>query len=126
MRRLRRFCALARLEAALASELPPQRFKGEDFDLKACQEACDVLAASVAQGNHHHVEGLVTALRLMMPAQSGAERAFGRPREDFVLRPEVLTWSSQDFLGGLEERAESDLKSKQTRPFSIDFQLMSN
>jgi len=29
-------------------------------------------------GNHHHVDGLITALRLMMPAQSGSERAFAR------------------------------------------------
>ena len=25
-----------------------------------------------------------------------------RPRDDFILRPEVLLWSKQDFLGGLE------------------------
>ena len=87
----------------------PKRFKGQHFDVEACQEACRVLAGSLAQGNQHHVEGLVTALKLMMPAQSGSERAFGRPREDFVLRPEELTWSSQEFLGGLEERSSLSL-----------------
>ncbi|OLQ06598.1 hypothetical protein AK812_SmicGene10069 [Symbiodinium microadriaticum] len=81
----------------------PMRFKGSDFDASACRQACDALAESVAAGNHHHVEGLMTALRLMMPAASGAERAFARPREDFILKPEILVWSEQDFLGGLEE-----------------------
>lgn len=81
----------------------PMRFKGSDFDAAACRQACDALAESVAAGNHHHVEGLMTALRLMMPAASGAERAFARPREDFILKPEILVWSEQDFLGGLEE-----------------------
>lgn len=33
---------------------------------------------SQLQGNHHHTDGLMTALRLMMPAQSGSERAFAR------------------------------------------------
>ncbi|CAJ1335988.1 unnamed protein product [Effrenium voratum] len=81
----------------------PRRFKGSDFDAGACRAACEALSRSVAEGNHHQVDGLMVALRLMMPAQSGSERAFARPREDFILRPEVLTWSSQDFLGGLEE-----------------------
>ncbi|CAJ1422061.1 unnamed protein product [Effrenium voratum] len=39
----------------------------------------------------------------MMPPSSGAEQALGPPRDDFILRPEVLPWSEQDFLGGLEE-----------------------
>lgn len=81
----------------------PRRFKGSDFNVESCRTACDALADSIAQGNHHHVDGLITALRLMMPAQSGSERAFARPRDDFILRPEVLLWSKQDFLGGLEE-----------------------
>eukprot|EP00438_Fugacium_kawagutii_P004051 Skav219299 [mRNA] locus=scaffold2157:495765:503343:- [translate_table: standard] len=80
----------------------PRRFKGSDFDQEICRSTCNALANSIAQGNHHHVDGLITALRLMMPAQSGSERAFARPRDDFILRPEVLLWSKQDFLGGLE------------------------
>eukprot|EP00434_Breviolum_minutum_P035190 symbB.v1.2.031142.t2/scaffold3583.1/size55484/1 len=81
----------------------PRRFKGSDFDQEVCRLACHTLANSIAQGNHHHTDGLMTALRLMMPAQSGSERAFARPRDDFILRPEVLQWSKQDFLGGLED-----------------------
>jgi len=37
-----------------------------------------VFSWSQLQGNHHHTDGLMTALRLMMPAQSGSERAFAR------------------------------------------------
>eukprot|EP00913_Durusdinium_trenchii_P024422 g22925.t1 len=77
--------------------------RSSDFNVTVCRSTCDTLAESVAQGNHHHVEGLMVALRLMMPVQSGSERAFARPRDDFILRPEILQWSKQDFLGGLEE-----------------------
>eukprot|EP00439_Symbiodinium_sp_Y106_P083913 s262_g24.t1 len=76
----------------------PMRFKGSDFDAAACRQVCDALAESVAAGNHHHVEGLMTALRLMMPAASGAERAFARPREDFILKPEILVWFPRQAL----------------------------
>eukprot|EP00931_Biecheleriopsis_adriatica_P067904 TRINITY_DN41959_c0_g1_i1.p1 TRINITY_DN41959_c0_g1~~TRINITY_DN41959_c0_g1_i1.p1 ORF type:complete len:660 (+),score=160.04 TRINITY_DN41959_c0_g1_i1:206-1981(+) len=79
------------------------RYKGNGFDPEACGEACEALAAAIAEGNLHQVDGLFTALRLMMPAYSGAEKAMGAPRDDFILRPEVLPWSEQDFLGGLEE-----------------------
>lgn len=79
------------------------RYKGRGFDPEACGEACEALAAAIAGGNQHQVDGLVTALKLMMPPFSGAEKAVGPPRDDFVLRPEVLRWSEQDFLGGLEE-----------------------
>lgn len=80
-----------------------QRYKGNGFDPKACREACDALAAAVEAGNQNHFDGLILALRLMMPAASGAERVRGPPRDDFILRPEILVWSKNDFLGGLEE-----------------------
>eukprot|EP00435_Cladocopium_sp_Y103_P001860 s519_g1.t1 len=79
------------------------RYKGTGFDPEACGEACEALAEAVAKGNQHQVEGLVTALKLMMPPASGAEQALGPPRDNFILRPEELQWSEQDFLGGLEE-----------------------
>eukprot|EP00928_Gymnodinium_smaydae_P044688 TRINITY_DN2980_c0_g1_i1.p1 TRINITY_DN2980_c0_g1~~TRINITY_DN2980_c0_g1_i1.p1 ORF type:complete len:610 (+),score=177.43 TRINITY_DN2980_c0_g1_i1:110-1939(+) len=89
--------------AAPAASALPARYKGNSFDAAACESACRALAGAVAAGNHHQVEGLVVALRLMMPAASGSERAFAPPRDDFVLRPEALPWSNQDFLDGLEE-----------------------
>ncbi|CAJ1333507.1 unnamed protein product [Effrenium voratum] len=79
------------------------RYKGTGFDPEACGEACEALAQAIGEGNERQVDGLVTALKLMMPPSSGAEQALGPPRDDFILRPEVLPWSEQDFLGGLEE-----------------------
>ncbi|CAL1153147.1 unnamed protein product, partial [Cladocopium goreaui] len=76
------------------------RYKGTGFDPEACGEACEALAEAVAKGNQHQVEGLVTALKLMMPPASGAEQALGPPRDNFILRPEELQWTEQDFLGG--------------------------
>eukprot|EP00929_Paragymnodinium_shiwhaense_P081194 TRINITY_DN42427_c0_g3_i1.p1 TRINITY_DN42427_c0_g3~~TRINITY_DN42427_c0_g3_i1.p1 ORF type:complete len:592 (-),score=189.25 TRINITY_DN42427_c0_g3_i1:46-1821(-) len=81
----------------------PTRYKGTAFDEKACKAACESLAASLAAGKQQHVDDLMVALRLMMPPASGAELAQGPPRDDFVLRPEVLKWSERDYLGGLEE-----------------------
>ena len=52
----------------------------------------------------------MTALKLMMPPQSGAEQALGPMRDDFVLRPEELQWSEQDFLGGKGPRALGGLE----------------
>lgn len=79
------------------------RYKGAAFDAEACGEACEALAAAIGEGNQQQVDGLIAALKLMMPPSSGAEQAVGPPRDDFLLRPEVLPWSEQDFLGGLEE-----------------------
>ena len=52
------------------------------------------------------VEALIAALKLMMPPRSGAEQELGPMRDDFVLRPEELQWSEQDFLGGAGPRIE--------------------
>jgi len=99
--------ATADLDLDLMLSPPPgsglSRYKGTGFDPEACGEACEALAEAVAKGNQHQVEGLVTALKLMMPPASGAEQALGPPRDNFILRPEELQWSEQDFLGGLEE-----------------------
>ena len=54
--------------------------------LQACGEACEALAAAIGEGNQHQVDGLITALKLMMPPSSGAEQAVGPPRDDFILR----------------------------------------
>ncbi|CAE8604859.1 unnamed protein product, partial [Polarella glacialis] len=87
-----------------ASGLPPlSRYKGTGFNQEACDFTCQALAGSVAKGNQNHFDGLNLALRLMMPAASGAEKALGTPRDDFILRPEILPWSEIPFLGGLEE-----------------------
>lgn len=79
------------------------RYKGNGFNQEACMEACDALAQTIAKGNQYHFDGLLLALRLMMPPASGAEKAMGAPRDDFILRPEILVWSKHDFLGGLDE-----------------------
>lgn len=81
----------------------PQRFKGSSFDAEACQEACMALAAAAQAGNSHHFGSLVTAIKLMMPMQSGSEQVLGPPRMDFDLTPEVLKWGEMDFQDGLEE-----------------------
>ncbi|CAE7558016.1 KLCR1 [Symbiodinium pilosum] len=94
-------------DLGILAPLPPtaslSRYKGTAFDAEACGEACEALAAAIGEGNLQQVDGLITALKLMMPPSSGAEQAVGPPRDDFILRPEVLQWSEQDFLGGLEE-----------------------
>ena len=57
---------------------------------QACGEACEALAAAIGEGNLQQVDGLITALKLMMPPSSGAEQAVGPPRDDFILRPGSL------------------------------------
>jgi tetratricopeptide (TPR) repeat protein len=80
------------------------RDKGDAFDAAACQEAADALAQAVQKGNQNQFDGLVLALKLMMPAASGAEKAVAKPKDDFILRPEELPWSNLiHFRGGLEE-----------------------
>ena len=55
--------------------------------IQACGEACEALAAAIGEGNQQQVDGLIAALKLMMPPSSGAEQAVGPPRDDFLLRP---------------------------------------
>ncbi|CAK9071013.1 unnamed protein product [Durusdinium trenchii] len=106
-RRVAREAATADLDLDLMLTSPPgsglSRYKGTGFDPEACGEACEALAEAIAKGNQQQVESLICALKLMMPPSSGAEQALGPPRDNFILRPEELDWSEQDFLGGLEE-----------------------
>eukprot|EP00913_Durusdinium_trenchii_P009883 g9276.t1 len=103
--RVAREAATADLDLDLMLTSPPgsglSRYKGTGFDPEACGEACEALAEAIAKGNQQQVESLICALKLMMPPSSGAEQALGPPRDNFILRPEELDWSEQDFLGGL-------------------------
>eukprot|EP00933_Yihiella_yeosuensis_P042976 TRINITY_DN37658_c0_g1_i1.p1 TRINITY_DN37658_c0_g1~~TRINITY_DN37658_c0_g1_i1.p1 ORF type:complete len:648 (-),score=147.95 TRINITY_DN37658_c0_g1_i1:81-2024(-) len=99
------------------------RYKGDGFNPEACKEATDALAKAIEEGNHDQFDGLVLALRLMIPTASGAERASAKKmRDDFILRPEELPWSDIPFLGGLEEnmRIVQDCEAQFARKMAAD------